>query len=331
MDQTIRRRPVTNLTRFLIFDLDQPTATTGTADENVRRHLIRSAEVTAVKKRILRRFPRLNSAYRAWRETRNTFRTPVVTPQSFRFIGPDSMQTGRFEPEETAVFLDLLSDADVVINIGANIGYYCCLALKAQKSVVAFEPVPSNLTMLMRNVEINGWQDDIEIYPVALGAEPGIAKIYGAGTGASLLEGWAGADSADYRFVPVSTLDLMIGSRFTGKSCLIVVDVEGFELDVLKGADGILKMQPSPTWMIEVAVDEHQPRGTSINPNLCATFDLLASTNYSATTANAARRAVDSDEIQAVAETETNTLGTHSFVFQTSRPQLEFMSAGKAA
>jgi FkbM family methyltransferase len=76
------------------------------------------------------------------------------------------MAQGTFEPEETELIRTILKDVDVLINVGANVGYYCCHALSMGKAVVAFEPIQRNLRYLCVNIKTNGWS--CEIYPIAL-------------------------------------------------------------------------------------------------------------------------------------------------------------------
>jgi len=54
---------------------------------------------------------------------------------------------GVFEPTETQIIRDLVKEAGVFIDVGANIGYYVCHALQANPlcAVIALEPLPSNL------------------------------------------------------------------------------------------------------------------------------------------------------------------------------------------
>jgi hypothetical protein len=75
------------------------------------------------------------------------------TPYGFKLIGSHSvhhqgMQAGLFEPEETEVIRHHLRKADVFIDVGANIGFYSCIARSDGKYVVAIEPLIQNLRYL---------------------------------------------------------------------------------------------------------------------------------------------------------------------------------------
>jgi hypothetical protein len=88
----------------------------------------------------------------------------VVTPLGFKLISGlhpayELMRSGKFEVEETAVIARLLPRVDVFVDIGANLGYYTCLALQSGKPVVAFEPQQQNLQCLFQNLTVNGWED----------------------------------------------------------------------------------------------------------------------------------------------------------------------------
>ena len=49
---------------------------------------------------------------------------------TIEIIAPDSsLVQGSFEIEETEFLVEMFKDRDVFINVGANIGYYCLLAL----------------------------------------------------------------------------------------------------------------------------------------------------------------------------------------------------------
>ena len=234
------------------------------------------------------------------------------------------MESGMFEPEETVIVQDLLPKVDLLVNIGANIGYYCCIGLEAGTEVVAFEPLDSNLRYLLRNLRENGWRERGEVYPVAVGNRDGIVDLFGAGTGASLLKGWAGAPEFVVTSVPIFRLDTLLGSRFQGRQCFILVDIEGAEKGLLEGASGILGMDPKPIWMMEIAVSEHQPAGVKINPNLLSTFDTFWAKGYEAWTATKTSRPVHREEIEGIAAGAANTLPTNNFLFFESRNRARF-------
>lgn len=241
------------------------------------------------------------------------------TPFGFKLFGPSTMQEGKFEPIETAIADRILDRSDVFINIGANVGYYCCCALAKGKSVFAFEPVDLNVRYLLANIQQNAWADKIEVYPVALGAHPGILEIFGSGTGASLLKGWAGKASTDGALVSVLTLDDVLAARFPGASCFIMIDVEGAEYNVLMGAVQFLAGIPEkPVWMVEICVEEHQPDSGSINPNLERTFRLFFENGYEAWTATEAPRKIEISEVCEVARSGQNSFATHNFIFADS-------------
>ena len=265
---------------------------------------------------LLRRFPQWNAAYRGYREFKQMQRLPIKTPGGFWFSGNKLMESGTFEPEETRIVGELLSDIDVLINVGANIGYYCCIALHRKKKVIAFEPMPRNLEFLMKNVFLNGTEESIEVFPLALSSQSGIAKFFGTGTGASLIQGWAGQTDDELTLVPMSTLDTVLGNRMHGKRCLVIVDIEGAELPMLQSASNLLSNTPRPIWLVEISVNEHQPTGILINPNLVETFKIFFDAGYQAVTANRESRNIHLQEVQQVAATGIDTLKTHNFVFR---------------
>lgn len=252
---------------------------------------------------------------------------PQMTAMGFKLSGHDTMATGEFEPTETRLITKLLPQIDVFVNIGANIGYYCCIALQANKALFAFEPIAENIQHLLSNVRANGWESSIEIYPIALTDRVGAIDIYGWGTWASVLKGWAGTPEAHVVQVPTNRLDNVLAARLSARHSLILVDIEGAEYLMLAGAKRILQQAPAPTWLVEICIDEHQPDDLVINPRLRATFDIFWNYGYDAWTASDTPRRVTSDEIDEIVASSTNTLGTHNFVFTQSDAISEILEA----
>lgn len=272
-------------------------------------------KITASLKPLVERSPRLAAAYRTFRDEADYMRPPIQSPWGFKLSGNEAMARGEFEPKETDVVRKLLQDVDVLVNVGANVGYYCSHALSMGKEVIAFEPMQRNLRFLCHNVKINGWRD-IEIFPLALSSSPDILEIFGADTGASLVKGWAGTPESHVTLVPASTLDLVLGHRLQGKKTLFLMDVEGAELAVLQGAAAALRSEPKPVWMIEIASAEHQPQGVAVNPNFSRTFQAMHDAGYAAFTADSAMCEITEADVEAVQAGDVQRFSTHNFLFK---------------
>ncbi len=272
------------------------------------------SQIIRVFKPLIDRFPAVGLAYRTWRDTLASNREPALTPLGFRFGGNRMMEEGRFEEEEVEIAKNHLASADILINVGANIGYYCCIALSLGKKVIAFEPIPLNLFSLYRNITANGW-GDIEIFPLALGNRHGVTTIFGGGTGASLIEGWAGTPTYYSRTVPMNTLDNILGTRLAGMRSFFLIDVEGGERGVLEGAEKQLTLNPKPVWMVEIQTTSHQPSGRDVNPDLQRTFEMFWDHEYEAWTAERKPKMISKEDIERVSLGGINHLGTHNFVF----------------
>ena len=92
------------------------------------------------------RYPALAFAYRTIRDAwALQQQKPQVTPHGFRLVGNRAMQDGTFEAEETALVKQYLGNAEVFVDVGANIGFYTCLARSLGKHTIAVEPLAQNL------------------------------------------------------------------------------------------------------------------------------------------------------------------------------------------
>lgn len=263
---------------------------------------------------MVQRNRRLAASFRAARDSWMSLRPAVASSFGFRFSGNDAMAAGQFEPEETKLIVRLLNQVDVLINVGANIGYYCCIAASLKKQILAFEPVASNLVYLLRNIHENGFEPYVEVVPIACSNRTGVIPIFGCGTGASMLEGWAGVDSQNYQLVACGKLDRYC-TNLDNKRLMVLIDVEGAEKFVLQGAFGLLQRVPKPIWFVEISSTENQPKGVVINPALRETFQIFFDAGYSAYAATESLRAIEPAEIEAIEKSQKNTLETHNFIF----------------
>ena len=87
---------------------------------------------------------------------------------------------GIHEPLVTKVFKKEIKKGNVVLDIGAHIGYYTLIAAKLvgeNGKVFAFEPEPTNFNLLERNVKANGYKNVILVQK-AVSNKTGKIKLY---------------------------------------------------------------------------------------------------------------------------------------------------------
>jgi len=213
------------------------------------------------------------------------------------YIANKLMVESHFEMTEMKILKEFIETSDIFIDIGANIGYYTCIACSLGKKVLAFEPQWHNLKCLLDNVSINNWTQQAEIFPIGLGKEPGILTLYGAsGPSASLINGWAGYSNKFKKVIPINSLDNVLAGRFRNDKVMIKIDVEGAEYNVLQGALNTLKRPNRPSWFLEICLDQFHPNGA--NPDFERIFNLFFDNGYESHVADASRKIITDKDVQ---------------------------------
>ena len=143
---------------------------------------------------------------------------------------------GLAETDEMGFALHLLREDDLFVDVGANVGVYSVLAGGACGArTIACEPIGQALRDLRRNVALNDLGNRVEIRNCAVGAAPGTVRMTDdSDTMNRVVEGASGG-GVD---VPVMTLDAILDGR---TPTLIKIDVEGYEEQVLAGAEATLR------------------------------------------------------------------------------------------
>jgi FkbM family methyltransferase len=170
-----------------------------------------------------------------------------------------------FEKESIRYWISALINGGVSVDIGAYTGVYSILASRAGSDFTyCFEPNQQIAKFLMRNLQINGLNNNVSYIDKALGSsitEKNLlvpkTRIYKlgkkTGSGAQI------EDAKSYRNldewvhlakIPISTLDQELSHLQPNSVRAIKIDVEGYELEVLRGAIKILKMN-KPLLIIE--------------------------------------------------------------------------------
>jgi FkbM family methyltransferase len=256
--------------------------------------------------------PPVGRLYRVLRDATNRRRS-IQTTSGFSLAGDPSMAKGGWEVDEIEAFLELMKTHDAVLDIGANVGFYSCLAASRGMHTVAFEPSSRNLKFLYRNL----WENqlfNVEVFPLGLGGRCGIGRIYGYGGIASFVPGWGQARKAQSSLVPLTTLDIIALGRFQNKKLLIKMDVEGFELDVLAGAVGTLELNPKPTWLVEIALNGALIPG-GISEKFSQTFEAFWNHGYQCRKLNAARTPVERSDVNRWVANQFVDSDTQDFLF----------------
>jgi FkbM family methyltransferase len=151
------------------------------------------------------------------------------------------------------LYRSLLPPGALCFDVGANVGEKTEALLEAGARVVAFEPNPMVLPELRARC---GRRRNCIIVPTALGSAPATATLYARESHVnSGLFPESGAGVVATYDVPVQTLDTAIQAH--GRPTFCKIDVEGWELEVLKGLT-----QPIPVLSFEFQLNERGIRKT---------------------------------------------------------------------
>lgn len=161
----------------------------------------------------------------------------------------------------------LVRPDSTVIDIGANIGVYALTFAKLASTgrVIAFEPDPDNFNRLQENVALNS-PSNLVVKNVGIGATEQVHRLY------RVVESNSGMNrifkdtvlEESFPFSEISVRPLLdaLQDTDTARVELIKVDVEGFELEVLRGCERIID-RDHPDLFIELDDGNLKENGTS--------------------------------------------------------------------
>ncbi len=148
---------------------------------------------------------------------------------------------GRYEIEknQTKFWKKYLRAGMIVLDIGANIGYYSLMAAKRVKGtglVYSFEPVTDTFIKLNKNIHLNQFQN-IKVINKAMSDTTGIIEIFTAdveNTGTASFSEHTHFSGVREKVETITGDDFFLDEE-TKRLDLVKIDVEGAEMKVLKG------------------------------------------------------------------------------------------------
>ena len=138
------------------------------------------------------------------------------------------------------------------IDVGTHVGRFSIILAKQGSRVISIEPSKDNFKQLTTNIKLNNLQDKIKAFNIGCSEkeENKILYFVPQNEGLTSLEEKEGSRK---EIIKVKKLDKICNSLNLKPNSIdiIKVDVEGFELNVLKGTSNILK-KGSPLLVIEI-------------------------------------------------------------------------------
>jgi len=175
-------------------------------------------------------------------------------------------QGTEYEPEVLNIINRILTKDDVFVDCGAHVGFISLVAERVCKKVYAFEPETENYKYLVRNIELNDASVEALNYAVGDKNEEVELIINEDNDGGNCF--WdvrkhpLNEESKKHDLVKQKVKMVTLDSVIKEPVKLIKIDVEGNELNVLKGAERIIK-ESSPTIILEINKFALNEMGTS--------------------------------------------------------------------
>jgi FkbM family methyltransferase len=186
----------------------------------------------------------------------------IFSPTIYGFdlvVGPDNAYDyyylGFYEVGALNIFKKVLKKDDVFIDVGANIGlmsYYASKLIGEKGKVIAIEPTKKFYEDLTAGINQNNFKNIIPL-KIGLGKEKGSFPIYFNNVCPSLIKT---NENDPYELVEIDTLDEVLAVNNISKVKLIKIDVEGFELEVVKGGKQLFSSSNAPVVCIEYVRDQ---------------------------------------------------------------------------
>jgi FkbM family methyltransferase len=199
----------------------------------------------------------------------NAFVTTTITGALFSLrsgdiLGDQVRQCGYWDWKALAIAKFFCKSGDTIIEVGANtgtetVGFAQIVGPKGK--VIAFEPLPQLADAHRHNSRINGFAH-VQTIEAAVTDFDGSVRIQPPASSTNSGQGYITSDNDASGFtVPAMRIDSMIDKL--GPAELILIDVEGHEVSVLRGADEYIR-QHRPVLIVEAIASQLKRAGSSL-------------------------------------------------------------------
>lgn len=174
---------------------------------------------------------------------------------------------GIYEEFEVGLLPREITPGDIVVDVGANIGYYSIIFSKlvgAQGKVYAFEPDPVNFSILKKNIELNKCTN-VVLEQKALSNKTGKITLYVSEENRGDHRIYDSGDARKTVEIEAVRLDDYLTTRAPHGVNFIKMDVQGAEVAVLEGARDVLRRSAALTmfsefWPFAITKARRNPR-----------------------------------------------------------------------
>ena len=178
--------------------------------------------------------------------------------------------SGVFGPRDTQTVKDNVFSGNIVVDLGANIGYFTCLLAKIVGEggkVFAFEPDPRNLKLLRRNIQENDYKNVI-IADKAVSDVNGSCTLYSSQKKFGANRIFESKKTQTQDFIPIKSETICLDDYFEKQNLLkkidfIKIDVEGSEFRAFNGMKKILELNNNLKIFTEIAPSLLEDAGSS--------------------------------------------------------------------
>jgi FkbM family methyltransferase len=202
---------------------------------------------------------------------------PVIASNGLRFypiketVFLQVRMEGYYEKAISDITEKFIRRGDIVVDVGANFGWYTmlmCSAVGDVGKVFSFEPNRKMFEVLSKNIALNAFENRVLAKQIGIGEAKGVALLrategeYGLGHVLNA-EDISDENSYNTQEIAIESLDDLFVNE-VGNIAFIKIDVEGFEPFVFFGGQKILESQNPPILQVEFNADALRLRGTDV-------------------------------------------------------------------